>query len=137
MTDNIMIEWNGIMHEVDPAQRVFITNDEDVKSAIMYMPGYDQLVIIHLDGPHPVWGWNGDIYSPTFTPSILSETDRWDGTKYVPMRNHVFVRDGVIQYLSDCRHRYAGVNMELPRLRDWPEDMRLFGESQAEEDTNV
>lgn len=58
-----------------------------------------------------VWEWNGDREKPTISPSILVQ-----GGSY----NHVchsFVRDGQIQFLSDCTHELAGQTVELP---EWP-----------------
>lgn len=53
------------------------------------------------------WKFNGDYHRPTFSPSILvnANTDQ---------RCHHFVRDGKIQYLSDCKHRYAGQTVDVP-----------------------
>ena len=119
------ITYNNKRYEIDPEQRVFIMENDGQKSAMLYMPGLPCPVFINVSGPHPVWGWNGDVYSPTFTPSILTRMP-WgaDGRVIV---NHVFVRAGKIQYLGDCSHEYKGMTMELPTLKDWPEDMRLLG----------
>lgn len=119
------IVYNNKQYEIDPEQRVFIMENEGQKSAMLYMPGLPCPVCINISGPHPVWGWNGDVYNPTFTPSILTQLP-W-GEKRKEIRNHVFVRNGRIQYLSDCSHKYAGKTLvELPKLCDWPEDMRLW-----------
>ena len=123
----VLIEWNGQQIEVDPEQRVFIFDESGTKTAMLYMPGLPCPVQIRVSGPHPVWGWNGDVYNPTFSPSILTRLP-W-GPKGKEIRNHVFVRCGKIQYLSDCSHKYAGKAMvELPKLCDWPEDMKLWDE---------
>lgn len=118
------IIYGNKRYEIDPEQRVFITEYDGQKTAMLYMPGLPFPVIINVAGQHPVWGWNGDVYNPTFTPSILTRMP-W-GDKAQEIRNHVFVMDGKIQYLADCSHEYAGETMELPRLCDWPEDMRLW-----------
>lgn len=123
----VEIEWNGKSYEIDTEQRVFITEDNGVKTAMLYMPGLPCPVQINVSGPHPVWSWNGDVYNPTFYPSILTQLP-W-GEKRKEIRNHVFVRNGRIQYLSDCSHKYAGKALvELPKLCDWPEDMKLWDE---------
>ena len=66
------------------------------------------------------WGWNGDVVRPTFTPSLLvrgtkpvtdEEVDRiMAGEKIEPVPTvcHSFVRDGQIEFLSDCTHALAG-----------------------------
>lgn len=70
-------------------------------------------VRVKSDGtPGPVWGWNGSIEKPTFNPSILV---RWNTPKG-ERRCHSFVRDGKIQFLSDCTHALAGQTVELPEL---------------------
>ena len=116
--------YNNKSYEIDPEQRVIILDHDGQKSAMLYMPGLPCPVQINVTGPHPVWGWNGDVYNPTLTPSI------WTRLPWGQMRheivNHVFVRGGKIQYLGDCSHEYKGMTMELPMLNDWPEDMRLW-----------
>lgn len=74
----------------------------------------------------PIWGWNGSLDAPTFTPSILvkgvvpltdDEIDRiMRGEKVdpVPMVCHSFVTDGKIQFLSDSTHELAGQTVEIP-----------------------
>ena len=118
------IIYNNKRYEIDPEQRVFITEYDGQKTAMLYMPGLPCPVIINVTGPHPVWGWNGDVYNPTFTPSILTRLPY--GEKNKEIVNHVFVRNGKIQYLGDCTHEYKGTTLELPRLCEWPEDMRLW-----------
>lgn len=53
------------------------------------------------------WIFNGDLEKPTFSPSLLV----W-GSK-PEKRCHSFVRDGKMQYLSDCFHELAGQTVEL------------------------
>ena len=98
--------------------------NEGQKSAMLYMPEMPCPVTINVSGPHPVWGWNGDVYTPTFSPSILTRLP-WGGDRK-EIVNHVFIRDGIIQYLGDCTHENAGKDLALPRLCEWPEDMRLW-----------
>jgi hypothetical protein len=57
------------------------------------------------------WRFNGDLEKPTISPSILSNGDR--RCPNTP-RCHSFVRDGKIQFLSDCDHALAGQTVELP-----------------------
>lgn len=53
------------------------------------------------------WSWNGDIENPTLKPSIL--TDNGEGG----CRCHSFVNDGMVKYLGDCNHEFAGQTMSL------------------------
>lgn len=63
-------------------------------------------------GPSPQWGWNGSMDRPTFSPSLLVTTDYPDHRDVC----HSFVRDGQIQFLTDCTHGLAGRTVEIP---DW------------------
>lgn len=58
--------------------------------------------------PHPIWSWNGDLAKPTFSPSLLNTT----GDK----RCHLFLKDGNIEYLSDCTHQLAGKTIPMEEL---------------------
>ncbi|NMZ72988.1 hypothetical protein HBO32_07745 [Pseudomonas nitroreducens] len=63
---------------------------------------------------HPRWDWNGDVNKPTFSPSIL--VTYWWGEQREDRRCHSFVRDGRIEFLSDCTHALAGQTVDLPAL---------------------
>ncbi|MDU4254915.1 DUF6527 family protein [Pseudomonas sp.] len=77
-------------------------------------------------GPGPRWQWNGSLDKPTLSPSILARgverlTDEeveiiQAGGKVEPrpLVCHSFVRDGRIQFLSDCTHSLAGQTVDLP-----------------------
>lgn len=116
------IDWSGHQADVDPDDRVAILPDHGREVALMFMPGVPCPIMIGISGDHPVWKWNGDKRKPTFSPSILTRLP-WAGKEVV---NHVFIRDGKIQYLRDCSHEYAGTTMELPQLCDWPEEDILW-----------
>lgn len=57
-------------------------------------------------GVNSSWNFNGDYDKPTFSPSILVT---WGDDR----RCHSFVRDGKIQFLSDCTHELAGETVEM------------------------
>lgn len=65
------------------------------------------------------WKWNSDNVAPTLSPSILQSAGPYPeghpkaGTISVC---HSYVRDGRIEYLSDCTHDLAGQTVELPDL---------------------
>ncbi len=98
---------------------------------MFYCPGCKCHHGVHADKstPNPLtgarWGWNGSVDSPTFTPSILVRgtipiTDEEielisAGKPFTPVDFvcHSFVRDGRIQYLSDCTHEFAGQTIDL------------------------
>lgn len=59
------------------------------------------------------WEWNGSMDRPTFSPSVLCLGVIEAGRMVVP-RCHSYVRDGSIEYLSDCEHGLAGQTVRLP-----------------------
>jgi hypothetical protein len=82
----------------------------------------------------PKWGFNGNVESPTFTPSILAKYTHPKGYTndnpapadfsgdYVTDVCHTFITDGKIQYLGDCTHELAGQTIELPEFKWSDED---------------
>jgi len=58
----------------------------------------------------PCWTWNGSIDKPTLKPSIL--TRAYDGPN-VSVLCHSFVTDGMVRFLKDCTHEFAGKTVEL------------------------
>ena len=69
--------------------------------------------------PHAVrmyrWGFNGDMERPTFSPSVLTTMPVNDRQAFTC---HKFIRDGRIEFLSDCSHALAGQTVELPNLNE-------------------
>ena len=55
------------------------------------------------------WEFNGDTERPTFSPSMLIP----GAPDSCFVREHFFVRDGKIEYLSDCDHAMAGMTVDL------------------------
>lgn len=58
------------------------------------------------------WTWNKDVNNPTVNPSILSIGEK---------RCHSFIRNGKIQFLSDCEHSLKNQTVDIP---DWDEIFR-------------
>lgn len=84
---------------------------------IFFCPGCKDTHAVNQAGLR--WLYNGDPDKPTFSPSILVtyggvDADDEDG---LPSRCHSFVRDGMIQFLSDCSHALKGQTVEIP---EWP-----------------
>ncbi len=96
--------------------------------ACIYCPACDDwhCLSIGKDG----WQFNGDIENPTFSPSLLVKSGHYiDGgnketcefctgkSEYADCYKcnicHSFIKDGKIQYLSDCTHDLAGKTIEL------------------------
>lgn len=61
----------------------------------------------------PSWEWDGNLESPTLSPSIL--------TRGVGVC-HSFLRAGVLEFLSDCTHQLAGQSVPLPDLPAWVDE---------------
>jgi hypothetical protein len=65
------------------------------------------------------WDWNKSFSQPTFTPSILEKIEFTGGRK-TPIICHHFVREGKIEYLTDCTHFKKGQNVEMVDIRNEP-----------------
>lgn len=61
----------------------------------------------------PSWDFDGNIESPTLSPSILTQV----GSQFIC---HSFMRNGYFEYLSDCTHQYAGQTIPMiPLPQRW------------------
>lgn len=58
------------------------------------------------------WDFNGNLDKPTFNPSILAKVQ----APHKTMICHLFVRDGMIQFLGDCTHELRGQTVEIPEF---------------------
>lgn len=91
-------------------------------------------------GDPPRWAFDGNVESPTFSPSILVRGVRLDmndealdrvlreyrlpadrervlADNRINTVCHSFVRSGRIEFLRDCTHGLAGQTVDLP---EWP-----------------
>ena len=59
------------------------------------------------------WEFNGDFEKPTFRPSMLVQYGEHENPETGHVREHFFVTDGKIQYLSDCHHEFAGKTIDM------------------------
>jgi len=94
---------------------------------LFFCPGCKEMHQVTIgEGDGPRWGFNGDYDRPTFSPSVLVRTGHYcsgrDGKECwctyeerfgepAPFKCsvcHSFVRDGQIEFLSDCTHALAG-----------------------------
>lgn len=99
-----------------------------------WCPGCDSAHAITHGGDG--WTWDGNVDRPTFSPSVLIRSGHYIGrteagcwctynaehpNEPAPFKCgqcHSFVRDGQIQFLSDCTHALAGQTVPLP---PWPD----------------
>lgn len=74
-----------------------------------WCPGCEHYHIFYTENTYgfPVWDFNGNYDKPTFNPSLLNTRPN---SNY---RCHLFMRDGKIQYLSDCHHKLAGQTVDM------------------------
>lgn len=79
----------------------------DNGSAAFYCPGCeDYHVATNL--------WDIDFDTDTISPSLLVNEQNSPYHVDIFPTCHSFVRDGKIEYLSDCTHKLAGQTVELP-----------------------
>jgi hypothetical protein len=86
----------------------------DHRHVLFTRPWKKDLTKASLDGP--VWSFNGNVDRPTFSPSLVVHEAKWDDGTIAHHRCHSFIRDGQIQYLSDCGHSMAGRTLDLPEI---------------------
>lgn len=93
-------------------------HDNGTRSMLFECPGCDMLHVVYVASGAganlPVWGWNGSMEHPTFTPSVLVRYP-W-GEEREERVCHSFVTDGRIQFLGDCTHKLAGQTVDLPEV---------------------
>ena len=91
-----------------------------------YCPGCKHRHSIPINGPK-AWQFNGDVNNPTFAPSLLNtwgkEADpNWKEPEGAGANNgwsgrcHLFLKNGVIEFLTDCTHDFAGKSYPLPEM---------------------
>lgn len=81
--------------------------------------------------PVPRWAFDGNVNSPTFTPSvnitgkqhIVDDRGRWTGEfkkdaagNPVPYCCHYVLTAGQLQFIGDCTHELRGQTVPLPPL---------------------
>ncbi len=81
---------------------------------IWWCPGCDEAHGVPIRG-EKAWGWNQSMVAPTLTPSV--HVHPHEGTPGVfkdQPRCHVFIQNGMIQFLGDCEHHLAGQTVPIP-----------------------
>lgn len=104
-----------------------VVNDAgDVVGWSFYCPACKRAHIFYTDLKHfPLaWTFDGNVDSPTFSPSLLLYTpevvDSITGEKIPRAATcHLVLTAGVINYCGDCPHELAGKSVALV---DWPTD---------------
>lgn len=75
-------------------------------------PGCKMSHGFNINGPGPIWKFNGDMIKPTISPSLLVKYGNRKGDQIC----HSFIRDGNIQFLNDCTHDLAGQTVPIPEF---------------------
>lgn len=87
------------------------TCDEDAREILLcfHCPGCGGGHSYRIKGApgQPVWTWNGSLSSPTFEPSLLVN-GAWP-----EKRCHLFLRNGVLEFLGDSHHALKGTSVPL------------------------
>lgn len=91
------------------------------KAVWVYCPGCEDLhrfIVERFDDKtEPVWDWNDNLETPSFSPSYLAA---WhDGKIYKDQYCHSFLRDGVWDFLSDSTHKLANQKAPMVDLPEW------------------
>lgn len=112
----------------------FRTVSHEGKHGLMFWcPGCDHTHVVTVNGKD-TWTFNGDYDKATISPSVLThgtepltdeQCDRiLAGEKFEPKKVvcHLFLRDGMLQFLGDCTHKLSNQTVPLPELPDWAKD---------------
>jgi hypothetical protein len=72
--------------------------------------------------PTERWNWNGSTELPTLSPSVrhfVPAGTYGDGVQRPEQTLcHYFLRDGIIEYCSDCPHEFNGQKVALQEIPD-------------------
>jgi hypothetical protein len=94
--------------------RRMVDADDSLLGYIFHCPGCKSGHAVWTTKPNSLgaqWTFDGNMERPTFSPSVLAKWKSRDGKEKIC---HSFVRDGHIQFLSDCTHELAGQTVPLP-----------------------
>jgi hypothetical protein len=84
-----------------------------------YCPGCKHLHVYSIADDGSKWQFNGNMESPSFTPSLLNYMEvknEQTGKMEEKERCHLFVTNGKIIYCGDCTHELSGKTIDLPDL---------------------
>lgn len=76
------------------------------------------------------WTFNGDMSKPTLSPSLHVHIQPTGKKRYTQC--HSFIKNGNMNYLTDCRHELKGIEIEIPDYDDWINIGRVKTEAHCE-----
>lgn len=82
---------------------------------MFYCPGCSSAHTVTINGVG-TWIFNNDYNVPTINPSVLTR----GGTEDIIC--HLFLKNGMLEFLNDCTHDLKGQTVPLPELPDWLKD---------------
>lgn len=97
---------------------VYVT-DSEYKAILFDCQGCKSPHCVNLDERRaglPVWKFNNDLDNPTIQPSYLSYVPKYDNKGNKIGKDticHFWLKDGKIEYLTDCKHELAGKTVEM------------------------
>lgn len=86
---------------------IYKDNENNKEGYSFYCPGCEHHHVFLVKGGNLNWDFNGSFEKPTFAPSLLNRDLK---RKYCC---HLFVKDGKIQFLNDCTHKFAGQTVDI------------------------
>jgi len=110
-----------------------------------YCPGCEDMHILRIrtdSNVRPSWEYNGNHHYPTFNPSVDVKTGHYVSGELQPphceecneaaierrptlcTHCHSYVRNGTIEFLSDCTHKLVGQTVKIPLLPFYLKDER-------------
>lgn len=90
----------------------FVVDQQDETYVRYFCPGCRSQHAV----PAKRWHWNGDVNSPTLTPSVRHFYTGPDGVEITIC--HYVIKDGRIHYCGDSQHELKNQEMALPDIDD-------------------
>lgn len=116
------------MGQVSHVLRSYVDTHKGRTGYGFWCPGCEHMHYIPTDGgPSPVWGFDGSLDAPTFTPSLRIFIHAIEARGPYPARPeqtlcHLFVRAGQIDFLADSSgHALRGIvpMIALDTIKDY------------------
>ena len=97
--------------------RKFIEEGTNKKGLTFYCEGCEMSHSIIYEGTSgPIWKWNNSLDKPTIKPSIKAQWVKTNPKTHLKVRDmicHSYVKEGMLEYLTDCTHKLAGKTVPM------------------------